>query len=128
MDLEDELRVMYKVRLLDKVAERKREIEEELKGGDRRNEKEHRLLLKGIERLRWNYRAGAHISRKEHQRAFDYYREKYGLGIDNLWKMNVSGDWRMIYTIVGSEIDVISFVLDLIDHKKYDRIFGYHTS
>jgi mRNA-degrading endonuclease YafQ of YafQ-DinJ toxin-antitoxin module len=119
---------MYKVRLLDKVIARRKEIEEELRRGDRRNEREYKLLLKGIERLKWNYKFGAHISRKKHPAAFNYYRNKYGIEFDNLWKLNVSSDWRMIYTIVSSEVEVISFILDLVDHKQYDRIFGYHTT
>lgn len=119
---------MYKVRLLNEVEKRKKELEEELKRGDRRNEREYKLLLKGIERLKWNYKAGDHISRKKHQKAFDYYRNKYGVELDNLWKLNVSDNWRMMYTIVGSEVEVIAFVIDLVDHKQYDRIFGYHTT
>lgn len=120
--------IMHKVKLIDKVAKRKKELEEELSRGDRRNEREYKLLLKGIERLKWDYKSGAYISRRKHHRAFNYYRDRYGLDLDNLWKLNVSSDWRMIYTVVGTEIEVIAFVLDIIDHKQYDRIFGYHTT
>ena len=43
----------------------------------------------------------------------------------NLWKINLPGAWRMIYTIRGNEIEVISFVLDIFDHTEYGRQFGY---
>jgi len=34
----------------------------------------------------------------------------------------------MIYTICGTEIEVISIVLEVLDHKDYDKKFGYKTS
>ena len=51
------------------------------------------------------------------------YVEKYG--ITNLWKLNVSKDWRIIYTIQGNEIEVISIILESLSHKEYERKFGY---
>lgn len=29
------------------------------------------------------------------------------------------------YTIVGDEVKIITFVLEFMDHKKYDKVFGY---
>jgi hypothetical protein len=114
---------MYRVRLVKTVAARKRELEEQLTTGNRRNEREHKLLLKGIEKLKMEYRSGVHISKKEHKKAFEYYRKKYG--VENLWKLNVSRDWRMTYTVISDGSEVISFILDLMDHKRYNKIFGY---
>jgi hypothetical protein len=31
----------------------------------------------------------------------------------------------MTYTVVSDGSEVISFVLDLMDHKRYNKIFGY---
>lgn len=31
----------------------------------------------------------------------------------------------MIYTLRGSEVEIIALVLDIIDHKDYDKKFGY---
>lgn len=45
--------------------------------------------------------------------------------VNNLWKVNLSGAWRMIYTIRGSEVDIIALILDLMDHKDYNNKFGY---
>ncbi len=44
---------------------------------------------------------------------------------DNLWRVKITNSWRMLYTIKGSEIEIICFVLDIVDHDKYDRKFGY---
>lgn len=114
---------MHRVRLVKAVAERKLELEEQLASGNRRNEREYKLLLKGIEKLKMDYRSGVHISKKRHKKAFEYYRSKYG--VENLWKLNVSRDWRMTYTVVSDGSKVISFILDLMDHKRYNKIFGY---
>ena len=33
--------------------------------------------------------------------------------------------WRMLYTIKGDRIEIICFILNIVDHKKYNKIFGY---
>lgn len=45
--------------------------------------------------------------------------------VQNLWRVELTGYWRMLYTIKGNEIQIICFVLDILDHKKYDKRFGY---
>lgn len=50
---------------------------------------------------------------------------KARIPVDNLWKVNLTGYWRMLYTISGSNVEIICYVLEISDHKKYDRIFGY---
>jgi mRNA-degrading endonuclease RelE of RelBE toxin-antitoxin system len=53
----------------------------------------------------------------------NYYFQKYG--ITNLWRIDLSDYWRLVYTIQSNEIEIIDFVLNIVDHKKYDKIFGY---
>ncbi len=31
----------------------------------------------------------------------------------------------MIYTIRTNEVEIVSFILYIIDHKEYDKILGY---
>ena len=45
--------------------------------------------------------------------------------VPNLWRTELSNFWRMLYTIRGDEIDIICFILDIVDHKKYNKRFGY---
>ncbi|MFH1473369.1 MAG: hypothetical protein ABIE55_00590 [Candidatus Aenigmatarchaeota archaeon] len=47
------------------------------------------------------------------------------LGIQNLYRVELSNYWRMIYTIEGNEISIFLFVLSIVDHKEYNRLFGY---
>ncbi len=43
----------------------------------------------------------------------------------NLWRVELTNFWRMLYTIKGDEIEIICFVLDIVSHKDYDKKFGY---
>ena len=51
------------------------------------------------------------------------YIKKYG--IDNLWKYNLPNAWRLIYSVTKDEIVVISIVIEWMNHKKYEKRFGY---
>lgn len=51
------------------------------------------------------------------------YRSRYE--ITNLWKVDLSDYWRLLYTITSTESEIIIFVLEIVDHKTYDKIFGY---
>ena len=76
-----------------------------------------------IEFLKENPQYGIHIPKnkipKEYIKNYD---------ANNLWKINLSGAWRMIYTIRGSEIEIIALILDIINHKKYNKKFGYRKN
>jgi len=45
--------------------------------------------------------------------------------IDNLWKYDLQNAWRLIYTLRGDEIKIISVILEWFDHKSYERKFKY---
>ncbi|MBS3152246.1 hypothetical protein J4230_02440 [Candidatus Woesearchaeota archaeon] len=46
--------------------------------------------------------------------------------VQNLWRVELTHFWRMLYTIKGDQIEIICFVLDIIDHNKYNKVFGYN--
>ena len=81
-------------------------------------------LLKSIkqkeELLKTSYFKGTHIPRH-------LIPAKYvvNYGVTNLWKINLTGYWRMVYTIRTEPQKTRNIVLDIIDHAEYDRIFGY---
>ncbi len=47
--------------------------------------------------------------------------------VTNLFRIELSGFWRILYTLINDETEVVivTFVLYIIDHKEYDRKFGY---
>ncbi|MBI2445915.1 hypothetical protein HYV43_06005 [Candidatus Micrarchaeota archaeon] len=88
---------------------------------------EARYLLKLVERglckLIQDPQAGKHIPKRLIPK--QYVQE---FGVTNLWKLNLDSHWRMIYTLHGTEIKIFAIVLEVLDHKNYDRKFGYRTS
>jgi len=85
---------------------------------------DHQTLLKSIKQkiqfLKDNPQYGTHIPKNNIP---NIYSTVYD--VNNLWKVNLSGAWRMIYTIRGSEIEIIALILDILNHKDYDKQFGY---
>ena len=89
-----------------------------------KDNKFNRQLLIAIERetdnLLINPHRGMQIPKKQIPKE---YIIKYG--VTNLWKINLPDYWRMTYTIIGNELEIISILLEFMDHKRYDKVFGY---
>jgi len=51
------------------------------------------------------------------------YIKKYQ--IDNLWKYDLPNGWRLLYSLGRDEIEIIAIILEWMDHKNYERRFGY---
>ena len=84
----------------------------------------HQTLLRSIKRVREilvkNPFAGDQVPKKRIPRK---YIKKYD--VENVWRIELANRWRLIYTIKGEEIEIINFVLEIVDHRNYDKIFGY---
>ena len=52
-------------------------------------------------------------------------REIKKQGIKNLYRVELSNYWRMIYTLEGNKLNVLIFVLKIFNHKQYDKFFRY---
>ena len=46
-------------------------------------------------------------------------------GTNKLWKIELVSFWRIIYTLTGDQVKIITFILEIMDHKKYDKVFGW---
>jgi len=53
------------------------------------------------------------------------YIKKYD--VDNLWKYDLPNGWRLMYSVAKHEIIIISIIIEWLDHKRYERRFGYKT-
>jgi len=97
-------------------------VKEEKENGIKTSE--HQKLLKSIDqkvdRIKFAPDSGIQISRKLFPTKYLSYYE-----INNLWKMNLVKYWRLIYTMRGDRAELLCFVLDIINHKEYDKIFKY---
>ena len=45
--------------------------------------------------------------------------------VQNLWRVELTNYWRMLYTIKGDEVQIICFILGILDHDNYNKKFGY---
>ena len=45
--------------------------------------------------------------------------------VPNLWRVELSNFWRMLYSIRGDQIEIICFILNILNHKEYNKLFGY---
>jgi hypothetical protein len=52
-----------------------------------------------------------------------YYIEKYG--VNNLYRYRLQGGLRGIYTILVKSGQINSWILDILNHKEYEKRFGY---
>lgn len=99
---------------------------QKLKNGAEKGNGESKYLLaivnRGIEKLKEDKEAGKRI-RKE--LIPSYYESRYE--VTNLWKLNLDASWRLVYTIMGTEVKLMTIVLEVLDHKDYDRRFGYRS-
>ncbi|MEX2017208.1 MAG: hypothetical protein WD876_01935 [Candidatus Pacearchaeota archaeon] len=86
----------------------------------------HQTLLRSIDRtislLKENPFAGNQIPKRLIPKE---YVEKYGA--DNIWRIELANRWRLIYTITGNKLEIISFIIDIINHKNYNGVFGYKS-
>ena len=80
------------------------------------------LIDKGISQLARDAETGKQVSKRKWPKE---YIQKYQ--ISNLWKLNLDKYWRMIYTLRGRRAQIIGFVIDILDHKRYDKKFGYKS-
>ena len=81
---------------------------------------ENQQLLKSIkqkiELIKINPQYGNSVTKKLIPKKFP---------VDNLWVVDLTGFWRMLYTLKGSQVEILCFILEIFDHKRYNKLFGY---
>jgi len=87
--------------------------------------KQSRMILNAInnkkELIKANIHYGNPIAKNLIPRE---YVDKFG--IKNLFRVELPAFWRMLYTLTNNEeIEIVAFVLDIIDHQNYNNKFGY---
>jgi hypothetical protein len=89
------------------------------------NNKQSRMILKAINNkidlIKSNIHYGNPIAKNLIP---EEYKQKYS--IINLFRVELPVFWRMLYTLTNNEeVEIIAFILDIIDHPTYDNKFGY---
>lgn len=80
----------------------------------------YETLLRAIDDIKKTPSGFIHIKQKLIPKE---YIVKYS--IDNLWKYDLPNGWRLLYSLGKNEIEIIDIILEWMDHKNYERRFGY---
>lgn len=88
-----------------------------------RSDGQSKSILRSIERikgiLKENPQVGEPISK-------DMIPKKFmKMGIKNMYRLELSNYWRMLYTIEGDRVEIFVFILSIDSHKDYNKLFGY---
>jgi hypothetical protein len=78
-------------------------------------------LVRAIKDIQENCFCGRNVKKELiPQKLIDKYQ------INNLWIYNLQSAWRLIYAITSTkDIKIIAAVLDWMDHRDYERLFGF---
>ena len=93
---------------------------EKLKNGKTEDRELYKFLNRAIDDLKRDPACGISIPKKLIPKE---YVKKYH--VDNLWKYNLPNAWRLLYTIKGNEVVIVSVILEWLPHKEYERRFKY---
>ncbi len=79
-------------------------------------------INKKVELVKANPHYGDAISKDKIPQEF-----KAKFGITNLFRVELPQFWRMLYSLTNgeSEVEIVAFVLEISNHEKYDKRFGY---
>ena len=111
---------MMKIKEVGFSNEQIKEAYKKLEKGKFEEKELFEFINRAIDDLRENPFCGIRLPNKLIPKV---YIEKFG--INNLWKYNLPNSWRLIYSIVGSNIKIVSLILEWFNHKDYERRFRY---
>ncbi len=49
--------------------------------------------------------------------------KKYGT--NKIFRVELVGYWRLLYTIIGEKARIIAFILEYMNHDEYNKLFSY---
>ena len=87
--------------------------------------KQSRMILNAINHKKDLIKANIHYGNPIAKNIIpEEYKQKYS--VTNLFRVELPAFWRMLYTLTNNqEVEIVAFVLDIIDHPTYDKKFGY---
>ncbi|MGI0069059.1 MAG: hypothetical protein ACREAN_02245 [Nitrosopumilaceae archaeon] len=73
-----------------------------------------------IENLKSDKIVGKHLKREQIPK---YYLKKHD--VNAVYKVDLPGYWRLIYGITAIHGEKMALLMELFDHEKYNKRFGY---
>jgi len=102
------------------ITQKLKEQFQYLKEGKFEDQQLYKSINRALDDLKRNPICGVKIPKKLWPKE---YIQKYN--ITNLWKYDLPGAWRLVYTIESDEIKIVSIILEWFDHKDYEKRFNY---
>jgi hypothetical protein len=88
-------------------------------------ENKQRTIIDAIHRikniLKVNPQHGNPIAKRK-------FPKKYTKKVHNLYRAPLPNFWRLLYTIEGNEKETFIFILQICNHKEYNKLFNYRKS
>jgi Txe/YoeB family toxin of Txe-Axe toxin-antitoxin module len=104
-----------------KFAEEKlKESFDKLKESKTEDKKLYEWINRALDDLEENAFCGIQVAKRLIPKS---YIQKYGIG--NLWKYDMPRGWRLLYSVANNEINVLSIILEWVDHKEYEKRMKY---
>ncbi len=88
-----------------------------------KKDKQSKIILKSLDRLKEILKQNPQYGQPIAKRLIPQKLLK--LGITNLYRIKLPNFWRMLYTIEGNKIEILLFVLNIVNHKDYNKLFKY---
>jgi hypothetical protein len=84
------------------------------------NDEQYKEINTALDLLKKDYSKGDKIPRDMWPRK--YVREH---NIHTLFRYKLKSGWRFVYTIYGTRQEKVCTILEIFDHKEYEKRFGY---
>lgn len=121
MDLKDKEKIVKVIGSADTALTKLEESVHVIEAQGKTPPKADAQLLKSIKRaldlLKSNAFAGDPIPHKLWLKEFEH--------LPNLFRMELSQFWRLLYYVTGDEITIVSVVFEIFNHNRYNKLFGY---
>ena len=91
-----------------------------LEHGTREEQHLFSVIQATIDKIKENPFSGFQVPKKQIPKI---YLKKYG--IDNLWKIDLSSSWRLVYSVASNNEGIITLIIEWFDHQEYERRFRY---
>ncbi len=102
------------------AAARVRDAFEALESGRFEDRQLAGYIRRAISDLEANPAAGTLIPQRLWPK--EYVRQ---YGIKHLRKYDLPNGWRLIYSLKGTEVEILVIILEWFSHKDYEKRFGY---
>lgn len=92
----------------------------ELKDGAGEDQDRYRFIERALDDLKRDPACGIKIPQRLIPKIY-----LQNLDVNNLWKYDLPGAWRLIYTLKADKVMILAIVIEWLDHKDYEKRFGY---